>query len=226
MILTTRLKRVLDLIPKTKTVADIGTDHAYLPIAIVEAQKAELVYAVDVNKKPLLSAEANIKKFGYENQIFTILSNGLEFMNHEFDALIDYVTISGLGTQTILTILKDDNNNIKNYIICSNTDIRLLRQWINNSQYQIMFEDFFEDYAVNYWLIKISKVFNDTQLTEQEIMFGEKKYFLNNDLYKKYLKSEINKIDKILAKIKNDTSRISQLKKQQKDIEGFLNEIK
>ncbi|AUF83614.1 SAM-dependent methyltransferase [Mesoplasma syrphidae] len=229
MILTLRLDKVLKLIPKTKMVADIGTDHAYLPISIIDTQKAEIVYAVDVNEKPLLSAQKNIKKFGYQNQIFTILSNGLEFMNGDVKTEIDYVTISGLGTQTILNILKDDNNKIKNYIICSNTNITALRKWVVDNQYRIDFEDFFEDYNVNYWLVKIAKISNSNTISQQEIKFGEKKYFADNQFYKKYLLSEIDKIDKIIENIestKNNFQKVEDLKRQQQDIEVFLNEIK
>lgn len=226
MNLSTRLEKVLGQINDAKIVADIGTDHAYLPIAIIASKKAELVYAADINAKPLLSAQTNIEKFGYQNQIFTVLSNGLEFIKNDFQNELDYVTISGLGTQTILSILKNDSSRIKNYVICSNTDISQLRAWVNDQNYKIEFEDFFEDYKVNYWLITISKKNIKSKLTEQEIRFGQKVYFENNHLYKQYLQSEIVKLEKIISQIKNDDQRVAELRQQQKEIEVYLNEIK
>ncbi|MBY7704810.1 SAM-dependent methyltransferase [Vibrio harveyi] len=123
-----RLKSVSLLIDNANVVADIGTDHAYLPIYLVKNKKAKKVYACDLNKKPLQSAKENISKFGFDSQIFTILSNGLEFVVDPLIEDIDIVTICGLGSQTILDILSKDHKKISKYIICSNTQISQIRK--------------------------------------------------------------------------------------------------
>ena len=64
-----------------KRVADVGCDHAYISIYMMEHQIANRVIAMDINKGPLERAAANIEKYGYKEQIETRLSDGLEALN-------------------------------------------------------------------------------------------------------------------------------------------------
>ena len=59
-------------------VADIGTDHAYLPVYLVECGKIHKAIAADVREGPLENAKGNISKNGFDQQIKTVLSDGLE----------------------------------------------------------------------------------------------------------------------------------------------------
>ncbi|WP_026389764.1 tRNA (adenine(22)-N(1))-methyltransferase [[Acholeplasma] multilocale] len=220
--LTKRLEQVLNLIEGVQTVADIGTDHAYLPISIIDKRKAKFVYAVDVNEKPLQSAMANIKKYGFSNNITPVLSNGLEFSLSDEVKEIDYVTISGLGTQTILSILENDNDKIKGYIICSNTDLWALRDWVKEKDYNIELEDFFDDYDKHYWLIKINKNKKFEQVSDDFMRLGDYKFLANNETYGRFLISEKAKFDNIISKITNDENRRSEMIKVSEIIGRYL----
>ncbi|WFQ96025.1 SAM-dependent methyltransferase [Mycoplasma feriruminatoris] len=224
--LSFRLTQVANLINNTTTIADIGTDHAYLPIYLIKNNKAKLVYACDINQKPLKIANNNVKKFGLENQIFTILSDGLEFVKNKEILDIDYVTICGLGSQTILEILKKDHKKIKNYLICSNTSIKNLRLWAIKNNYLIKNEMFiFEDNRY-YWLIEINKNKNSNKLNELELEFGEKQFFYKNNLYIDYLESEINNLTRILNQIDKNNPRYLQINNQINKIREYINVIR
>lgn len=146
-----RLKYLVDIIDnKNFILADIGTDHGYLPIYAINSQKAQFAYAVDLNPEPLEMAKKNILKANLTKQVQTVLSDGLKFSFENEIKKIDYVTISGLGTKTILQILNDDNNKIDNYAICSNTEIHQLRQWAKLNNYFIVFESFIFDFKKPY----------------------------------------------------------------------------
>ncbi len=83
--------------------ADIGTDHAYLPISLALAGKIESAVAADIRKKPLKSAEENIGKYGAKN-IKIVLSDGLDRVSPE-DAYD--IVIAGMGGELISSIIKN-----------------------------------------------------------------------------------------------------------------------
>ena len=71
-----RLKSIANLIDKCDVIADVGTDHGYLPIYIIQNDLANKVIATDVAINPLNSAKENIAKYQLEDKITTILSDG------------------------------------------------------------------------------------------------------------------------------------------------------
>ena len=76
MELSKRLRAVADLVTAGYQVADIGTDHAYIPIFLTETGKTDYAVAMDVNKGPLRKAQENICAYKMEEQIETRLSDG------------------------------------------------------------------------------------------------------------------------------------------------------
>lgn len=82
--------------------ADIGTDHAYLPIQLALEGKIKRGYATDINPEPLNRAKANIKKYGLEDRIDCILCNGLEGLSGKE---ITDIAICGMGGKLICDII-------------------------------------------------------------------------------------------------------------------------
>ena len=109
--LSLRLETILGLIPKDAKVCDVGTDHAFLPIALIKRGKAKSVIATDINQKPLKKAEENIKKAEAQN-ISLRLCDGISGVNKgEADTFV----IAGIGGEVIwgiisrsMEILKDN----------------------------------------------------------------------------------------------------------------------
>ena len=100
--ITERLKKCGAMVEKGSKIADVGTDHAYLPIYLIKEKKATHAIACDLREGPLENAKKNIKKFGLEEKIETRLSNGLENIK-ENEA--DEVIIAGMGGILISEIL-------------------------------------------------------------------------------------------------------------------------
>ena len=98
-----RLEAVLSFV-KGRTLADIGTDHAYLPIAACQKGLIEYAYACDVSAGPLKKAEENIKRCGLEEKISTRLGFGLKPLQ---PGEAECVVIAGMGGMRIIDILKD-----------------------------------------------------------------------------------------------------------------------
>lgn len=94
MILSKRLMRIAECIEGADCVADIGTDHAYLPIALIRQGRAKHVIAMDVREKPLLRAKKNIEEAGMGEQITLRLSDGAEKL---LPGEASMINISGMG---------------------------------------------------------------------------------------------------------------------------------
>lgn len=224
--LSKRLRTIADLIDACKVVADIGTDHAYLPITLVKEHKTDFAYAVDINEEPLNWAKRNINQNDCNNKIQTILSDGLNFALNEEIQSIDVVTICGLGSTTILDILKKDFTKINKYIICSNTEITNIREWVYENKYSVTFENYIIDSQKGYWVIVIEKT-DHRLLSKEEIRFGSTKFYKNNLDVIKYYENEVVKFGKVLNKMdkKKHYESYNEITNKILEIRGYLNEI-
>ena len=101
--LSERLKLIASLIGKGERVADIGTDHAYLPIHLRQNGISERVIASDIGEKPLMSAKRNIEDCGCDG-IETRLCDGLLGI---YPDEVDTVVIAGMGGECIAGILEN-----------------------------------------------------------------------------------------------------------------------
>ncbi len=99
--LDARLAAVYDAIPDGASVADIGTDHAFLPIALIKSGKAKSVIACDINEKPLENARRSVQRCGCNN-ISLRQSDGLQRVKK---GEADCIVIAGMGGEVISGIL-------------------------------------------------------------------------------------------------------------------------
>ena len=102
MILDVRLGAAAALVPRGARLADIGSDHAYLPIALCLDGKIECALASDINEGPVAAAVSNINKNGLASKIKAIRADGLDSAR-DFDP--DCITVLGMGGELIVTIL-------------------------------------------------------------------------------------------------------------------------
>ena len=103
MILDTRLRAAAEMVPEGARLADIGSDHAYLPIALCLEGKIEYALASDINEGPVASARANIAKNGLSGKIEAIRADGLDKAR---GFAPDCITVLGMGGELIVTILE------------------------------------------------------------------------------------------------------------------------
>lgn len=102
--LNKRLELCAKLVRKGARIADIGTDHAYLPVWLVRAGFASFAIAADIKAEPLKSGEQTIKKYHAENLVQTRLCDGLQSISPKE---VDDIIIAGMGGETIVHILSD-----------------------------------------------------------------------------------------------------------------------
>ena len=102
MILDIRLRTAADMVPSGARLADIGSDHAYLPIALCLENKIECALASDINEGPVRAAVANIHKNGLDDRIVAVRADGLDKTR---DFAPNCITVLGMGGELIVSIL-------------------------------------------------------------------------------------------------------------------------
>ncbi len=100
--LDSRLRLCADFVRVDAKLADIGTDHAYLPVALALAGKISCAIAADINEEPLRRGKQTIDKYEVGHIVSTRLANGLQ--GFEASEVTDIV-IAGMGADTIIGIL-------------------------------------------------------------------------------------------------------------------------
>lgn len=107
MMLSKRMQAVADLVPEAACLADIGTDHGYLPISLVQKGRVSRAIAMDVNAGPLDRASGHIEECGLGERIATRLSDGLTELG---PGEADVVLIAGMGGPLTVRILERGKN--------------------------------------------------------------------------------------------------------------------
>lgn len=185
MKLPDRLQTIVDLVPKSSKVIDIGTDHAYVPIYLYLNNITEYITATDISSNVLKSTYNNLKKYNLEDKIKLIQSNGFKNITDTYDLAI----IAGMGTHTIIDILRNKNLP-KTLIISSNNDHHILREYLNSINYKLKKEIAILDNN-KYYLI-MYYVYGKENLSKEEILFGKS----NNFDYYNYLQNKYSKYPK------------------------------
>ena len=185
MKLPDRLQTIVDLVPKNSKVIDIGTDHAYVPIYLYLNNITKNITATDISSNVLKQTYNNLKKYNLEDKIKLIQSNGFKNITETYDLAV----IAGMGTHTIIDILKTKNLP-KTLIISSNNDHHILREYLNSLNYSLEKEIAILDHN-KYYLI-MYYVYGKENLSKEEILFGKS----NNFDYYNYLQNKYSKYSK------------------------------
>ena len=138
--LSPRLRTVADLVPQGARLADVGTDHAYLPAALLMEGRISSAIASDLREGPLAHARATAEEYGVTGSIDFRLCNGLDGI-HPREA--DAVAIAGMGGETILEILRyapwTRQLNVP-LILQPMSTMPELRRWLFEHDYRIITE--------------------------------------------------------------------------------------
>lgn len=215
-VLEERLAQIGKMVDSQSRVADIGTDHAYLPIALVEEGKIDFAIASDVAAGPLDNAKQDIEQAGLEDKIETRLGSGLETLKNSDQ--IDTVVIAGMGGKLMTNLLETAHHEEKIYptlILEANIGEPLVRKWLVDHQYEIVEEKIIEVAGHIYEIIKAKLTEAKYNLSDQELEFGPFLLKEKNLVFIKKWTKQLNYYENLKAnlnKAKNkDEAKISQI---------------
>lgn len=224
MKLSKRLQTIADFVKKGAVVADIGTDHAHIPIYLIKNNIISKAYACDINAGPLEKAKENINYYGVKN-IELRLSNGLEKLKtDEADTFI----IAGMGGELIIDILDRgqgffDKKNT--FILSPHTKIEEVRNYLLRKGLKILKEDMCIDEGKFYTVMEAVYTGKTFSYTKGELLFG--KYLIDNKnpVLFEYLKKERQKYLNIISADGINDTRRRELKDRLDIIEETINEM-
>ena len=192
--LSERLKLVASFVPEGSRIADIGTDHGYVPIYLAEIGKIKSALAMDVRKGPLARADEHIEEYRHDVgdaaiSIETRLSNGLEKLQAKE---ADTVIIAGMGGEL----------EISHWIFSPQSDLEKFRRYLKENGFFIENEAMILDEGKFYTVIKAGFGTNEKDAcvckTLPEYRFGAVLIKRRDAVLKQYLLKEEKRVEGIL----------------------------
>lgn len=188
--LSLRLERAASYVPEGSRLADIGSDHAYLPCVLAAEGKIEFAVAGEIIEGPFKIAENQIKRLNLQNEVHVRLGDGLEVINPDSDN-ISAVSICGMGGVLIATILDEGYQMGKligkeRLILQPNKDEIELRTWLIEHGYQVIAEELVEENTKIYEIMIAEKSNEECiSFSEKDLSFG---FYLRKELAPLFIK--------------------------------------
>ena len=200
MELSKRLYAVAGLVTEGASVADIGTDHGYVPIYLVESGIASKVIALDVNQGPLNRARMHIVGHGLGDRIETRLSDGLAMIR---PGEVDTVIASGMGGPLTIRILQEGKevaDQLNALILQPQSEICRVRRFLTENGYRIEQEDMVLEDGKYY---PVMRVVHGTKepYEEWEYLYGKRLLEARHPVLLEFLKRELRIKESILEQL-------------------------
>ena len=176
MQLSPRLSKIASLIHPCDVVADIGTDHGYIPLYCLQTGIAKKVIATDVNEMPLKRAETNIKNEGYSDHADFRLCNGLVGLSK---GEADVIVIAGMGGLNIIDIIsqaiKDNGTDVlKNvtFVLQPQKSNEIVRKYLAETGFVYIDETVCYDRDIFYNCMRVVYKGITSVLTDEQACYG------------------------------------------------------
>lgn len=211
MKLSKRLQKIADLVLDGSIVADIGTDHGYIPAYLIESGKCKKVIGSDISKGSLDKIIQYVKQLNLEKNIETRLGNGLEVLEPNE---VDTVILAGMGGILMKDILEKNpeiTNSITHFIFQPMIAAKELREYLNHNNFMIIDEELVKEDNIFYEIIYAIKGENkliNQRAYEISPLLIEKKH----PLLIEYIEHKINIAVNIQLGLQDKKSSKSQLR--------------
>ncbi len=200
--ITPRLKCIIDN-TKGKRIADVGTDHAYIPIYMIENNLADYFIAGDVRRGPVDIALSNVKKHNLSDKIEVRLGSGLSILkNGETDTVI----IAGMGGQLISEIIDSDIDAAKSRrLVLQPMNAQYeLRKYLVENGFKITNEDIAVEGFKVYNIINAESGKQDK--FENDIEYHIPKYLKTHKYYKNLYEKKHREFVKVIKGLENSNN--------------------
>ncbi len=224
--LSQRLQAIADLVPQGATVADIGTDHGFLPCWLAQQARATKIIACDVNAQPLALAQKNIEDYNVTDMVSTRLGNGLTVLQ---PGEVNVVTIAGMGGSLMLDILDAAPavvDRLQRIILQPNIGAEAVRVWAEKNRWQIVREELVRENNRFSVIIALEQG-RGKPMSAVELYLGPVLLAEQHPLLGLYISEEWDKTQYVLKQLQQSDSEESQnkaklLQRKWEDINGVI----
>lgn len=203
MKLTERLQMIVDMAKNSEgTIADVGTDHGWVPIYFAQKYPKRKIYAMDVRKEPLQKARANARDYGVQERIEFKLSDGLKACLGE---RIDTLIIAGMGGVLMERLLKEGQRCFganTELILSPHGNPDLVRKCLHQMGFRIEYERYLKELGQCY-LILYARQGHDQAYSEAEYAFGKAELTPDDSLLKEMREKERMEMESVLTHLQS-----------------------
>jgi tRNA (adenine22-N1)-methyltransferase len=202
--LSRRLECVYNYIPEGSSMADIGSDHAYLPCYAINHKKATFAIAGEVVEGPYQSAVDQVKRAGLQSKVSVRKGDGLDVLS---PGEADCITIAGMGGTLIASILERGKAkliNTQRLVLQPNIGSENIRSWCLNNGWEITAEEILEEDGKIYEVIVADRTLHPHSskgLNELEILMGPFLLKEKNEVFKKKWAQEVDQWQRVLNQL-------------------------
>ena len=213
--LSKRLEAIAKLVPLNGGVADVGTDHGYIPVWLSQNGHSGNIYATDINEGPIDHAKQTAREYDLEDRIHFFLCDGLEALNGND---VSTVITAGMGGENIADILQraswtKDNNCL--LILQPMSKSSYLRSWLYNNGYKVLKEQLVDDGTL--YEVITACTGEDTPYSPAELLIGHNELISSDPSYRSRINLLIERAKKTESGLSSsskaeDTERLHEIK--------------
>lgn len=203
--LSKRLTALANMVTDGNRLADIGTDHGYIPIYLCQTGKIPSALAMDIGKGPLQQAQTHIAEHGLSEQIKTRLSDGMAALQF---GEADTILIAGMGGGLVMKILSEGAEKLtgkEELILQPQSEIALVREFLRVRNFQILNEDMILEDGKYYPMMKASqqKAAEQAKILPQEVAdaFGPVLLQKRHPVLKEWLERELRTTNSVIEQL-------------------------
>jgi tRNA (adenine22-N1)-methyltransferase len=220
--LPVRLRVISRMLAGGEVVADIGTDHAYLPICLVREGKFARAVAADVREGPLRAAEEHIRAAGLSERIRTVLSDGLSALD---PADIRTVVIAGMGGRLIARLVQEAYAagkfaELSEILVQPQSEVHLARKALHAAGLRIIGEKMAEDRGKRYLMIRA--VPGEERYAEEEYRYGRLLAARKDPVFYKELTYRIRQLKHVAEALGEPAEEAASREKRREEISTEL----
>ncbi|WP_100402321.1 tRNA (adenine(22)-N(1))-methyltransferase [Bacillus sp. FJAT-42315] len=203
--LSKRLTTVVNQIPNQSTLADIGSDHAYLPCYAVKTGIVTKAVAGEVVEGPFQAAKQQVQEAGLEQWIDVRKGNGLEVI---VPGEVECITIAGMGGTLIASILEEGKaklEGVKRLVLQPNISGINIRQWLLANEWELIAEMIMEEDGKIYEVLTAEKgdPFKPYEANQaQQLLLGPFLMEEKNEAFLKKWQREASQLELVLENLK------------------------
>lgn len=204
--ISNRLCMAASLISEGNRLADVGTDHGYIPIYLLQQQKIPCAIALDINRGPLARAKEHIRLYCLEKYIETRLSDGVEALK---PGEADSILIAGMGGGLVIHILQEGQavcRQAKELVLQPQSELERVRRFLWREHYYVDAEEMVKEDGKYYPMMRVRYAQGEGQEiepTECEFCYGRLLLKQRHPVLKEYLQWERRLQENILTELQS-----------------------